>query len=164
MSTFSGGMSWNVAFHGSQGSSRAPYRWSWRRSSVTKLRPWRSPQRCSASWSIGSIPYSRRSSRKARLGKGSYRIPSIFLWHCLLQNIVLFNQLRTKTRKLSDSCWSLASPGDTRTIIPGRRTCETTHQVRCRCHVRDAVIWLHPKGQPTSILQNVVPQVTGSLT
>ena len=55
MSTFSGGMSWNVAFHGSQGSSRAPYRWSWRRSSVTKLRPWRSPQRCSASWSIGSI-------------------------------------------------------------------------------------------------------------
>ena len=108
--------------------------------------------RGAARWSIGSI-HKRRRSRKARLDYGILRdsIHQLYgwsmdgLWHCLLQNAVLFNQLQTKTRKLPDSCWSLASPGDTGIIIPGRRTCETTHQFRCRCHVRDAVIWLHPR-------------------
>ena len=93
------------------------------------------------------------------------------LWHCLLQNSVLFNQLQTKTRKLPDSCWSLASPGDTGIIIPGRRTCETTHQFRCRCHVRDAVIWLHPRrstyqhppecGAPGHWQLNITPVIVG---
>ena len=78
------------------------------------------------------------------------------LWHCLLQNTVLFNQLQTKTRKLPDSCWSLASPGD---------------QFRCRCHVRDAVIWLHPRrstyqhppecGAPGHWQLNITPVIVG---